>query len=189
MPESFGEKRVEHLARIEKQVGIADGVITALSNFAKMPLPARSPLAVRVLVQEVLDTVQLPSAIHVELDLPATLPRVLADAGQLQIVLANLIRNASDAMSGAGTITISGRTEGDVVQVSVADTGHGISSGDIKRIMEPFFTTKARGIGLGLAISNAILAKNDATLTVESVVGQGSVFTISLEAAPHEETV
>jgi signal transduction histidine kinase len=182
------EKRAEHLARIEKQVGIADGVITALSNFAKMPLPARSPLAVSALVQEILDAVQLPSTIQVEIDLPASLPRVLADAGQLQIVLSNLIRNARDAMSNAGTLTVSARADANLVRVSIADTGHGIAAEDIKRIMEPFFTTKARGIGLGLAISNAILAKNEATLSVQSEFGQGSVFTISLEAAPPAET-
>lgn len=183
------EKRAEHLARIEKQVGIADGVITALSNFAKMPLPARSPIALGALVQEIIDSVQLPSSIQVEVDLPPTLPRVLADAGQLRIVLSNLVRNARDAMAGAGTLTVTGHADGKFVRVSVADTGHGIADEDMKRILEPFFTTKARGIGLGLAISNAILVKNEATLSVESVVGQGSTFTIALEAAPQGENV
>lgn len=181
------QKRMEHLTRIEKQVGIADGVITALSNFAKMPLPARVPLSVSPLVQEILDAVQLPSAIRVETELPPTLPQVLADAGQLQIVISNLVRNACDAMAGNGTLTISGRAEGETLHLSIADTGHGIAAEDLKRIMEPFFTTKARGIGLGLAISNAILAKNEAALTVESVQGRGSTFTIRLQIAPQRE--
>jgi two-component system sensor kinase FixL len=68
----------------------------------------------------------------------------------------------------------------------VADTGHGIAADDLRRILEPFFTTKARGIGLGLAISNAILGKNEGSLSVESEVGRGSTFTVNLEAAPAE---
>jgi signal transduction histidine kinase len=181
------EKRSEHLIRIEKQVGIADGVITALSNFAKMPLPARTPLDMQSLVKEILEELRLPGSIAIQSDFPETLPRALADAGQLRIVISNLLRNARDAMSGSGTITIRGRADVQSVLLSVEDTGHGIAADDIKRIMEPFFTTKARGIGLGLAISNAILAKNEASLSVESVPGEGSVFTIALEAAPHSE--
>ncbi|HEX6987113.1 MAG TPA: ATP-binding protein, partial [Planctomycetaceae bacterium] len=178
------EKRAEHLARIEKQVGIADGVVTALSNFAKMPIPDRSPFRLGPLVTDVLDSVRLPDPIAVETDLPEALPPVLADAGQIRIVVSNLVRNARDAMPQGGRLTVTGRADGGAVRLAVADTGHGIPAEDLRRIMEPFFTTKARGIGLGLAISNAILAKNEGSLSVESVPGQGSVFTITLEAAP-----
>lgn len=178
------EKRAEHLTRIEKQVGIADGVITALSNFAKMPVPDRSPFPVWSFVKDVLDSVRLPDSIELVTELPESLPQVLADSGQVRIVLSNLVRNARDAMPSSGRLTIAARVEGDNVHLAVADTGHGIPAEDLVRIMEPFFTTKARGIGLGLAISNAILSKNGGTLSVTSTPGEGSTFTMTLQAAP-----
>jgi signal transduction histidine kinase len=180
------EKRAEHLARIEKQVGIADGVITALSNFAKMPVPERSPFRIDETVRDVLESLPPSGGITVETDLPASLPRVLADASQVRVVLSNLIRNARDAMPEGGRLLIRATTDDGRVRIAVADTGHGIPAEDLRRILEPFFTTKARGMGLGLAISNAILGKNEGALSVESEVGRGSTFTIDLEAAPAE---
>lgn len=178
------EKRAEHLARVEKQVDIADSVITALSNFAKMPLPDRSPFPVLPFVRDVLDSVRSPDSIELVTDLPESLPLVLADAGQVRIVLSNLVRNALDAMQTGGRLTIAGRVENDSVRLTVADTGHGIPADDLARIMEPFYTTKARGIGLGLAISNAILSKNGGALSVTSTPGQGSTFAMTLQVAP-----
>ena len=89
-----------------------------------------------------------------------SLPPVAADAGQLQIVFSNLVRNASEAMSGRGRLTITGRTEGTRVEIDVTDTGPGIPHDQLARIMEPFFTTKPRGRGWGLAISRSILESN-----------------------------
>lgn len=177
------EKRAEHLTRIEKQVGIADGVITALSNFAKMPVPERLPFRIGAVVQDVLESLRLPAGITVETELPETLPLVLADAAQVRIVISNLIRNARDAMPEGGRLLIRGWSQDGRVHVAVTDNGHGIAAEDLRRILEPFFTTKARGIGLGLAISNAILGKNEGSLSVASEPGRGSTFTVTLEAA------
>jgi two-component system, NtrC family, sensor kinase len=181
------EKQADHLKRIERNVELADNVITALSNFARIPMPELKPVAIEPWVREVLEINPLGAQIEVTIDCPPALPPVLGDGNQLGIALGNLIRNARDAMPQGGRITISAQEEDGRVDVSVADTGNGIESKDLARIMEPLYSTKARGLGLGLAISRAIVEKNQGTLRVTSEPGRGSTFTIRLTAAPVEE--
>lgn len=139
------------------------------------------------------------------------LPSVGADVGMLEQVLMNLVVNARDAMPKGGRITISTDvaefTESDVdssadrragrfVCVTVADTGVGISENSLKRIFEPFYTTKepGKGTGLGLATVHGIVAQHKGWVEVESKVGEGTVFRVFLPAlaspaAPKEATV
>ena len=177
------EKRAEHLARIEKQVGLADGVITALSNFAKMPLPTLKPFAVEPWVRDTVEMTALAPQIEVTIECPTSLPCALADAEQMRIVLSNLVRNARDAMPEGGRLTISAHDGAGHLDLEVTDTGHGIPPEELPRVMEPLYTTKARGIGLGLAIARAIVDKNEARLSVESELGRGTTFTLRLKAA------
>ena len=176
------DKHTEHLKRIERHVTLADGVITALSSFAKLPMPNLQPFPVRQCIQEALETNPLPDNIQVIIDCPSSLPPVLADIDQLRIVFANLIRNAREAMPKGGSLTIQGIAIEGGVEVSVTDTGVGISSEDIHRILEPLYSTKARGLGLGLAIARAILEKNKASMRLSSQIGRGSSFTVRLIA-------
>ncbi|MFL5342384.1 MAG: sensor histidine kinase [Gemmataceae bacterium] len=176
------QKTSEHLQRIERHVVAADGVITALSNFAKMPLPNLSPMPVCKCLTDVLDLHPMPENVKVELDCPPELPAVLADVGQLGIVFGNLIRNAREAMPKGGRLTLRGRRNGDGVRVEVMDNGIGIAKENLTRILEPLYSTKARGLGLGLAIVRAILDKNGGTLSVASELGQGTTFAVWLPA-------
>ncbi len=176
------EKKTEHLRRIEGNVARADGIITTLSNFAKMPLPDLRPFPVARCIAEALDSNPLPPQVRVQLELPESLPPALGDAGQLLIVFANLIRNARDAMPDGGLLTIRGQQVGDGLEVAVSDTGVGIAPEDLGRIMEPLYSTKAKGLGLGLALARAILGKNHGGLTATSELGRGSTFTVRLLA-------
>jgi signal transduction histidine kinase len=90
-------------------------------------------------------------------------------------------------MAQGGQLTIRGRSAGDRVAIEIADTGVGIAPDNLPRILEPLFSTKACGIGLGLAVTRAILEKHNAHLAVESEVGRGSLFRISLPAATPEQ--
>lgn len=177
------EKKKEHLQRIERHVILADNVITALSSFARMPLPNLRPISVALCVTEALEINPLPENIPVTMELPPTLPMALGDIDQLRIVLGNLIRNAREAMPNGGSLTISGRHIGDKLEVAVTDTGVGIPPDDLARIMEPLYSTKARGLGLGLALARSILEKNKGELQVRSEPGKGSTFTVRLESA------
>jgi two-component system, NtrC family, sensor kinase len=177
------EKSAEHLKRIERQVDLADSVITALSSFAKMPVPSVKPIAVVQVVNESIEENPPGEEIDVAVDVPDSLPPILVDRDQIRVVFGNLIRNARDAMPQGGRISISGAHVGDTVELAVADTGVGISPEELGRIMEPLYSTKARGLGLGLSIARSILEKNQGSLRVTSKPGAGSTFTVRLLAA------
>ena len=181
------EKQAEHLRRIEKHVVMADGVITALSNFAKLPAPTRKPFALELCLREVLEAHPLPASIQWTLDCPAWLPPALADSDQIRIVFANLIRNACEAMPHGGRLTVTARVVEGGIEAMVADSGVGIPPEQLGRVMEPLYSTKARGLGLGLAIARAIVEKNGGSLRVASTPGKGSAFTVFLQAERNEE--
>jgi signal transduction histidine kinase len=181
------DKKAEHLQRIERQVLLADGVITALSNFARLPVPNMRPFQVQRCVEEALEINPLPASCQATLDCPPSLPPVLADLDQVRIVFTNLVRNAREAMPQGGHLTIRAGQVGDSVEVAVIDTGVGISPEHLGRIMEPLYSTKARGLGLGLAIARSILEKNKGSLRVASELGCGSTFIVRLAAFLEEE--
>jgi signal transduction histidine kinase len=176
------EKTAAHLSRIERQVGVADEVVTALNDFARLAAPNMQPLDVEPFLREVLELNPLGDAVRIELACPQVAPPAFGDANQLRIVFGNLIRNARDAMPDGGSLTLTVSISGQELEIAVADTGVGIRSEDLGRIMEPLYSTKARGIGLGLAITRAIVEKHNGKLEVASETGQGSTFTVRLPA-------
>jgi signal transduction histidine kinase len=182
------EKVNEHLERIERQVAIADRVITALTEFARQPLPTLSPAPLVECVQEALTANPSPENVRVRVDCTAELPPIMADRDQLSIVLANLFRNAYDAMPDGGELTVTGRPTEAAVELVVTDTGVGIPPENLARIMDPLFSTKTRGIGLGLAITRAILDKHGATVKVQSQLGQGTTFVVTFVRGPHADS-
>ena len=119
-----------------------------------------------------IDETALPPTIEVTVAFPADLPAALADPSQIRIVFGNLFRNAGDAMPSGGRLTLTGSTMGTGSSWTVTDTGEGIRPEDLGRIMEPLFSTKARGLGLGLAISRMILERNQGSLHVASEVAR-----------------
>ena len=102
------------------------------------------------------------------------------DATQLQQVLVNLVKNASQAMSTGGTLTLQTGETSENVWVSVADTGGGIPQEQINRIFDPFYTTKKTGSGLGLMIVQRIVRAHDGRIELDSQVGRGTTFRIWL---------
>jgi signal transduction histidine kinase len=181
------EKKIEHMHRIERQIDLADNVVTALASFARMPVPNLNPISIESVVQGALELNAPGDGIEVAIEFPEWLPPVLADGTQLQIVFGNLLRNARDAMPKGGRLTVGASEVDGAVEVAVSDTGFGIPPEDLSRIMEPLYSTKARGLGLGLAIARAILDKCQGTLRAASEVGVGSTFIIRLPVAPFEE--
>ncbi len=177
------EKAAEHLRRIEHNVDVANAVVTSLSNFARVPMQNLRPFAVESLIRETLDINPVGDGVEVSIECPQGLPDALGDSDQLRIALGNLVRNAKDAMPDGGRIVVAGQASDGYVDLSVTDSGTGIPPEILPRVMEPLYSTKARGLGLGLAISRAIVEKNQGMLRVASEVGRGSVFTIRLTAA------
>lgn len=181
------EKTAEHLQRIQRQVDVADSVTTALSDFAKLPLPTVESFPLEPCLREVLEIHDLPSNIQVNLQCEPDLPLLLADRRQMMVVFGNLIRNSRDAMPGGGDLTICASDQGDRVEITISDTGEGIQEEVLKRILEPLFSTKARGIGLGLAITRTILDRHHAELRVNSEPGVGTSFVVSLPSTTEDQ--
>lgn len=177
------EKVREHLERIDRQVTMIDSVVTALSDVAKLPEANLKPTDPAALLRTAASSIGLPGDVKVEWELPDRLPLVLTDENQVLIAIMNLIRNARDAMADGGVMTLGVGRQGDQVGLFVKDTGDGIPIENMQRIMEPLFTTKARGMGLGLSITKAIVEKNQGRLDVESRLEEGSCFTIWLQPA------
>lgn len=172
------EKVDSHLERIERQALLADKVITALHDFARLPLPRLQAVPAWELLQQAISAATLPPTIDLKVECAADIPALRADADQLRIVLDNLIRNACEAMSGSGRLTLAAMTQVNCAAISVTDTGVGMNAGELATLKEPFRSSKARGLGLGLAISRAIVDKHAGRLEVSSQPGEGSVFTV-----------
>src|SRR5437868_9019827 len=108
----------------------------------------------------------------------------MSDESELREVLVNIVFNAVDAMPQGGTLTLSAQGVDGVVEISVSDTGIGMSEEVRQRIFDPFFTTKGKtGMGLGLAVSYGIVRRHEGSIEVESEVGRGTSFRIKLPVA------
>ena len=180
-------KTQEHLERIDRQVTLIDNVTTALSDVSRMLEPNLRTYDIRPIVREATGSVQLGDLIEVQNQIPENLPHVLVDENQIPMVFRNLIRNARDAMPDGGTLTLSCALHGDELTIHISDTGSGIDEEDLVRITEPLYSTKARGMGLGLAITKAILDKHGGELDIKSEVGVGSTFSVRLRVANAKE--
>jgi two-component system sensor kinase FixL len=110
----------------------------------------------------------------------------MGDRQQLLIVFGNLLRNARDAMPEGGELRINAVREHEEVVISMQDTGTGISVEALPHILEPLYSTKAKGIGLGLSISHDIVRRHQGALTASSEPGKGSTFIVRLMASPSQ---
>jgi signal transduction histidine kinase len=118
--------------------------------------------------------------LNVEEKLARRLPLSPMDSAQMKQVLLNLIKNAMQAMTRGGSLTVQTGSGGDTVWISISDTGGGIPQEQINHIFEPFYTTKKKGTGLGLMIVQRIVRQHDGRIELESHVGQGTTFRIQL---------
>ena len=112
------------------------------------------------------------------------------DPDQIRQVFLNFINNAGDAIEGSGLITISTRSEAGYVYITITDTGHGMTTGQLEKIFDPFYTTKevGKGTGLGLSVSLNIVKSMGGAINVQSIPEVGSSFTVSLPLQPAERT-
>ena len=130
------------------------------------------------------------SGIELVVSLPDDLPSVACSQSDLEQVFLNLLTNAREAMPGGGRITVDVRSSGRVVEISVADSGCGVPAENLPRVLEPFFTTKPHGNGLGLSICRTVLWEVDGTIAIRSEPGKGTRVEVCVpEAAPQPHAV
>jgi PAS domain S-box-containing protein len=176
------ETSKEYLNIISSEVYNSQKIISDLLGFARTSRADRAVVALAPLVAGVLAQIAPSSEVEVVTDIPADLPQLSVDPGQMKQVLANLMLNACQAMPGGGVLTVGARVEGGRIRVSVTDTGCGMSGEELSRIFEPLYSTKARGIGLGLSVTRNLLEANEGGIEVTSEPGRGSTFSIVLQA-------
>ncbi len=174
------EKVTEHLERIDRQVTSINNVITALSDVARLPKPDFHSIDAMRCIRKILSTTMFPENVRTVIQPNDNTPLVVADENQIEIAFRNLIRNARDAMPDGGQLTVATFVEDEEIGFCVSDTGIGISADALERITEPLYSTKARGMGLGLAITRSIVEKNHGRLEFESEIGEGTKVTIVL---------
>ncbi len=170
----------EILQILEKQVANSEHVITSLMDFARPQPPHHRPTDVRDILDLALAQSALPENIVVRREFAETLPELQADPDQLQIVFGNLIRNAAQAMPEGGQLTIAAHAAEQEIEISFGDTGVGIAPELLDKIFQPMFTTKARGLGLGLALCKLLVEGHGGRIHVTSQIGKGTTFTIVL---------
>jgi two-component system NtrC family sensor kinase len=159
-------------------------IVRGLLEFSRQSPPQMVMASLNDVIEKTLAlfrTQILASRVHVIQRLDASLPETLMDANKMEQAFSNLILNAVEAMHGGGVLTVSTRLvgNGDTVEVSVSDTGSGISEADLPSIFDPFYTTKGtKGTGLGLSITYGIIEQHGGKIEVESRPGEGSVFRV-----------
>ena len=169
----------------------AAAIVNSMLGFARNHSINRVPTDMIALMQEVLLLTGKDLAKHriqVETRFHATRPVAVVVPGQIEQILVNLIINARQAMPNGGRLRLEVResTDGDTVEMVVADTGVGIAPENLRQIFEAFFTTKTPddqgcgGTGLGLSVCRQIIEQHHGRIRVESVVGKGSTFTVKL---------
>ncbi len=180
----------ETAERLEQYLDVAKGEIHRLDYIVTQFLQAIRPAPLRLQMVSLNDVVEKTlellrpeienRGVTVKTKLALNLTATPADATQLQQVLVNLVKNAVQAMTTGGTLTLQTGEAGDGVWVSVADTGGGIPQEQINRIFEPFYTTKKKGTGLGLMIVQRIVRAHNGRIELESNVGRGTTFRVWL---------
>ncbi|MDD2310477.1 MAG: PAS domain S-box protein [Desulfuromonadaceae bacterium] len=180
------------LDNAEKASLRAASLATQLLTFARGGQPIKKRVSVGPLLEESLSLSLRGANVKGAVEIPGPLDAIEADEGQLSQVFNNLIINAAQAMPGGGSLTITAENvalerhnavllpPGEYVKLSFADQGCGIREEDQKNIFDPYFTTKSGGSGLGLASTHSIVSKHGGHISVSSVVGKGSVFTMYL---------
>ena len=178
------ERVKKYLGMIDHEVRISEKIIADLLDFARVGSADREAVSVSDLIRQTLERFPPPASVQVTLDIPADLPQVFVDLRQMTQVLGNLVVNACQAMAGGGVLSVSSEQSSGSsdhwIRIAVKDTGVGIPPENMSKLFVPLFTTKTKGIGLGLPVSQKLTEANGGRIEVESEAGVGSTFTVWL---------
>jgi signal transduction histidine kinase len=181
LSEKDDAEAVNTLAVLDKQIDIANKIVTDLLDFTRITPPSQVRVDLKNIINESLSWITVPSQVTVKTDLNGNSRPVRTDPEQISRVFVNIISNAIQAMNArGGELDIETGEDGDYVWIKFRDNGCGIPAENLEKIFEPLFTTKPKGIGLGLAISKRLVEENGGKIEVVSQAGQGATFTVKL---------
>lgn len=175
----------ESLETIYFHINRISGILKQLSGFTKMPRGEIKECNINEIIEASIDIIYFDKkakGISIIRDLSPDLSKYtcVCDSNQLSQVFVNLTLNAIDSMPNSGKLTVRSMQQNGNIIIQFEDTGFGIQKEELQRIFDPFYTTKEKGTGLGLAVSYDIIKKMNGTITVESEVGKGSIFTVTI---------
>ncbi|MBI4051905.1 MAG: HAMP domain-containing protein [Elusimicrobia bacterium] len=174
----------KHISIIESEIQQANGIISEILTFARTRELKPEVQSANTFLEELLSSYPFPSHIQLVQDFASENPVVFIDPDEMKQCLRNLIGNAIEVMPGGGVLKVSTvLVQQGWVRMDVADTGPGIPADILEKIFAPFFTTKARGTGLGLAVVRKVLDRHKGKVEVSSVVGKGTTFSLYLPLA------
>jgi len=179
---------IEFLGIIDEEVNSANKVITDLLGFSRVGKPAVTPANIAGIIEDALRYTPIPEDIKCNKEINNDLPTVMVDGEQIKQVFINIILNALQAMPNGGRLDIRAADRGGAVEVDFTDTGGGIPDSIMNKIFDPLFTTKAKGVGLGLSVCKTIMERHQGGIRVKSRAGEGATFTISLPTPKTRET-
>jgi two-component system cell cycle sensor histidine kinase/response regulator CckA len=194
-----GESVSRYLEFAEAATSRAQSLTQQLLTFARGGSPVKKVLSAKYLIVDSAGFAIRGSKSRCEFKIAPDLRAIEADEGQLGQVINNLVMNAEQAMPEGGMVTVSAENvtlakdnplllkPGDYVKISVADQGIGIPEDNIKKIFDPYFTTKDNGLGLGLATCYSIINNHNGHITVESTPGAGTTFSLYLPASSMQD--
>lgn len=168
------------IQEIKTAVSKANGIVSELLDFTRETASKSEPCNLADVIQPAIHLAAIPSAVELLLELPQTEIPVVIDGDQIERILVNLLTNACQAMGDSGKITIKLHFDSQWAYAHVTDSGPGINAADLAQIFEPLFTTKAKGIGLGLAISRRYAQQNGGTLALANSPCGGTTFELKL---------
>lgn len=177
------QKVAEYLDILRQQITLSEKIVSDLLDFARQKPPQRLPFSIADVTTAQVSRLGDHNGFTINTSLPRDLPPVLADQTQVAQIVLNLLTNAIQAMEKTGTVDVRAVSNGRQVHLDVSDSGPGIPSENLEKIFEPLFTTKARGIGLGLAVSRTLARANAGELTATNLPGRGAQFRLTLQAA------
>ncbi|MFH1061607.1 MAG: ATP-binding protein [Candidatus Omnitrophota bacterium] len=174
---------IDIIVNIHNEVIFANNIITNILEHARIGNPNLEKINIKRIMEEAILTIAQQGSfnnIQIKKNISEDLPELYLDILQIKQVFLNMFINAAEAMVGGGKLNIKVSTKKNMIVIEIADTGAGIEKNNLDKLFEPFFSTKVKGVGLGLAISKEIIENHKGTIEVESKLGKGTMFTISL---------
>lgn len=167
----------KHIAIIESEIQQANGIISEILGFARTRELMPKPVSLNNYMEELLASYPFPQHVEVERQFAPENPRVNIDAEEMKQAVRNVLGNAVEVMPARGALTVSTRVNAEgLAVIGIKDTGPGIPPAVAEKIFAPFFTTKARGTGLGLAVVKKVLERHRGRVALESAPGAGTLF-------------
>ena len=172
---------MEIFEKIDKSIFYMDKIVSDLQAFGKKKDPDARLYPLRGLVNNALTQIEVPGDVEMVMEFPEDF-MVAVDWYMIQRLFINLLLNAVQAMPDGGKLSVNAYRRDDDNVIVIEDTGIGIPEESLENLFKPLYTTKAKGTGLGLAVCKKIVDAHDGTINVESTVGKGTIFTITLPA-------